>query len=184
MQDDKALAREDPNTLKFYLERRNKQKREYVFDYGKAKICQHNNLKSLADGSIVYRCAECNFAYHITGGYAQPLHNEVIMAAFTLMSFTKEFGVDAVAEVLRTPIGQSDGSQHKPVLPEGKSFRDVMLLMEGIDVTVEDGGKVELDHLLKDVWEAQAPRIAEGRQLEGVKDDGNKALTGDRQQEG
>jgi hypothetical protein len=175
---DTALAQQDPNTLAFYIKTRNGRKREYIFDYSKAKTCDHPNLTVIARGGIVYRCQDCNFTYHITGAYAQPLHNELIMAAFTILSFSKEFGQESVAEVLRTPIGQSDGSQHKPVLPEGKSFADVLALVEGIDVTTEDGGKQALQQLLGEVWEAQAPRLSEG-----VKDDGNKAITGDRDQE-
>jgi len=155
-----------PDTLQYYLERRNGAKRAYVFDYSKSKTCDHPEMVALARGGIVYRCTSCNYAFHITGAYQQPLHNEVIMAAFVLMNLSKEFGKDAVGEVLRRPIGQVDGSAHKPVLPEGMSFLDVLEALEGIDVTTEDRGKGALAALVGSLWEGHG--------------DNNKALPGDR----
>jgi hypothetical protein len=168
---------QDPNTLQYYIERRNGRKRDYIFDYSKSRTCDHPSMKALARGGNVYRCLECNYAFHINGAYQQPLHNEAILAAFTLFNFAKEFGRDSLAEVLRRPIGQSDGSMHKPVLPEGKSFMDVLEALEGVNVTSPDGGYLDLKNLIGDLWEGQAA-------LEGAVDgDTNKALIGDRAEE-
>lgn len=161
MQENSIEAR-DPQTLRYYIEARNGNKRDYIFDYGTSRTCDHPEMVALARGGNVYRCTACNYAFHINGAYQQPLHNELILASFVIMNFGKEFGMDAVGEVLRTPIGQVDGSQHKPVLPEGMSFMDVMNLLEGVDVTTEDRGKAALQALLGDIWEAQAPRLSEG----------------------
>jgi len=168
---------QDPNTLRFYVERRNGRKRDYIFDYGKSRKCDHASLKALARGGNVYRCLDCNYAFHINGAYQQPLHNEVILSAFTVFNFAKEFGMDSVGEVLRRPIGQSDGSPHKPVLPEGMSFMDVLEALEGVDVTTPDGGDEELKELIRYLWEGEPA-------LEGAVDgDTNKALIGDRGEE-
>jgi hypothetical protein len=140
------------NALQYFVERRGDNKRAYVYDYKEAKTCDHPEIRALARGGIVYRCLKCNYVFHITGVYAQPLHNEVIMAAFTLLVFSKEHGSDALGEVLRRPIGQHDGSPHKPVLPEGYSFTDVLALLDGIDVTAEDGGAAQLYKALDEVW--------------------------------
>lgn len=158
-----ALVPQDPNTLDYYIARRNGAKRNYIFDYGKSRVCDHPDMTVIARGGNVYRCKECNYAFHINGAYQQPLHNELILAAFTMMSFSKEFGMDAVGEVLRRPIGQSDGSAHKPVLPEGMSFIDVLNALEGIDVNTEDEGKAALQALVTGLWEG--------------KDDANRELT-------
>ena len=171
---DNALAPQDPNTLQYFIERRNGRKRNYIFDYGKSKICDHPEMKVLARGGNVYRCTECNYAFHLTGAYQQPLHNEVILSMFTIMHFAKEFGKDSLGEVLYRRIGQVDGSAHKPVLPKGMSFMDVLNALEDVDVTSEDGGKAALQELLGDVWERQSVELPEGV------DDGDKALTGDR----
>jgi hypothetical protein len=157
-------------SLDYYIQRRSGKKRNYVFDYGKSKTCDHPRLRVLARGGIVYRCLECNYAFHIVGGYQQPLHNEVIQAAFSIFVFAKEFGKDALGEVLRRPIGQHDGSPHKPVLPEGMSFQDVLGMLEEVDVTAEDGGIEHLYKLLDEVWvgpkERQLAEDDAARQIE------------------
>ena len=140
------------NALQYFIERRGNKKRAYVYDYKEAKACDHPEIRALARGGIVYRCLKCNYVFHITGVYAQPLHNEVIMAAFTLLVFSKEHGSGALGEVLRRPIGQHDKSPHKPVLPEGYSFTDVLALLDGIDVTTEDDGAAQLYKALDEVW--------------------------------
>jgi hypothetical protein len=139
-------------TLEYFIERRRGNKRNYIFDYGKSRRCDHQNLRVVARGGIVYRCLDCNYAFHIPGAYQQPLHNEVIMAAFTILVFSKEFGSESLGEVLRRPIGQHDSSEQKPVLPEGMSFVDVLALLDGIDVNQEDGGVGQLYKLLEEVW--------------------------------
>jgi hypothetical protein len=138
--------------LEYFIQRRKGKKRNYIFDYGKSRRCDHPNLRVVARGGIVYRCLDCNYAFHIPGAYQQPMHNEVIMAAFTMLVFSKEFGSDSLGEVLRRPIGQHEGSEQKPVLPEGMSFMDVLALLDGIDVNEEDGGAEQLYKLLEEVW--------------------------------
>ena len=153
------------NTRGYYIERRNTKKRNYIFDYGKSRTCDHPRLQVIARGGIVYRCLDCNYAFHIVGGYQQPLHNEVIQAAFNLLVFSKEFGSDALGEVLRRPIGQHDGSPHKPVLPEGMSFMDVLKLLEGVDVNTEDRGASQVYKLLDEVWVGPKERALEEKRV-------------------
>ena len=154
------VPREDAaNTLEYYVQARNGNKRNYIYDYGVSRTCDHSNLSVIARGGIVYRCLDCNYSFHITGAYQQPLHNEVIQGAFTMAYFAKEFGMDSLGEVLRRPIGQMDGSPHKPVLPEGMSFFDVLLALEEVDVTTEDRGKEQLSGIIKQLWERQAPAL-------------------------
>ena len=71
--DNKIEKQTDPtNSLQFYTEARNGKKRDYIWDYGKSRTCDHPELKVVARGGIVYRCLECNYAFHITGAYQQP----------------------------------------------------------------------------------------------------------------
>jgi hypothetical protein len=158
------------NTLDFYKTQRatNGKKRNYIFDYGRSRSCDHVNLRSIARGSIVYRCMDCNYTFHIPGGYQQPIHNEAILAAFTLFHFSKEFGMDSLGEVLRSPIGQSDGTAHKPVLPEGMSFVDVLHMLEDIDVTTEDGGAKQLYAAIDEVWVDAEQRARRLKELQGM----------------
>lgn len=156
-------------TLEYFIERRGGNKRNYIFDYGKSRRCDHPNMRVIARGGIVYRCLDCNYTFHIPGAYQQPMHNEVIMAAFTMLVFSKEFGSDALGEVLRRPIGQHDGTEQKPVLPEGMSFTDVLALLEGIDVNETDGGVAQLYTMLEQVWvnpEQRKLREAENQRQE------------------
>ena len=164
-------------TLEYFIEQRNGNKRNYIFDYGKSRRCDHPNLRVIARGGIVYRCLDCNYAFHIPGAYQQPLHNEVIQSAFNMLVFSKEFGSDALGEVLRRPIGQSDGSEQKPVLPEGMSFTDVMQLLDDIDVNALDGGMATLYKMLDEVWVNSEQRhlqteenLRQERQLAGKSD--------------
>ena len=164
-------------TLEYFIQQRTGNKRNYIFDYGKSRRCDHPNLRVIARGGIVYRCLDCNYAFHIPGAYQQPLHNEVIQSAFNMLVFSKEFGSDALGEVLRRPIGQSDGSEQKPVLPEGMSFTDVMRLLDDIDVNALDGGMATLYKMLDEVWvnseqrQLQAEeKLRQERQLAGKSD--------------
>jgi hypothetical protein len=164
-----AKQQDATNTLEFYLESRNAKKRTYIYDYGKSRKCDHPSLKVVARGGIVYRCLECNYAFHITGSYQQPLHHEVIQGAFTMLTFAKEFGMDSLGEVLRRPIGQSDKSPHKPVLPEGMSFADVLYALEEVDVeNTEDGGAKQLSALFDQLWVSDEERAKRRKALEGV----------------
>jgi hypothetical protein len=164
-------------TLEYFIQQRNGNKRNYIFDYGKSRRCDHPNLRVIARGGIVYRCLDCNYAFHIPGAYQQPLHNEVIQSAFNMLVFSKEFGSDALGEVLRRPIGQSDGTEQKPVLPEGMSFTDVMQLLDDIDVNALDGGMATLYKMLDEVWVNSEQRhlqteenLRQERQLAGKSD--------------
>lgn len=185
--DEQSLAKKalPDETLQFYVEARNGKKRNYIFDYGNSRSCDHSTMKVIARGGIVYRCLDCNYTFHITGAYQQPYHNEVIMAAFTILGFSKEFGMNAVGEVLRRPIGQNDGSMHKPVLPEGMSFVDVLDALEEIDVNAVDGGQDQLRELISHVWEGERPELVASlgtkEQLEEGDNGRNNAETeGDR----
>ena len=167
--DNKIVKQTDPtNTLQFYTEARNGKKRDYIWEYGKSRTCDHPELKVIARGGIVYRCLECNYAFHITGAYQQPLHHEVIQGAFSMLLFAKEFGMNSLGEVLRRPIGQSDKTPHKPVLPEGMSFSDVVYALESVDVTAEDGGKEELTSLFDQLWVSEEERSKRLKALQGI----------------
>jgi hypothetical protein len=150
---EQALAETSPGrTLDYFIKARNGNKRDYIQDYKKSKTCPHNTLTALAIGGTWYRCRDCNYAFDIVAAYQQPLHNLVIGGFLNALSFAKEFGGDALGEVLRRPIGQSDGTGHKPVLPEGMSFTDAISLLESVDVNAEDGGVEALKALLEEVW--------------------------------
>ena len=140
------------HSLDFYVKKRAGNKREYIFRYKKARKCDHPTMQIIARGGNMYRCTECNYSFQWPGAIVWPLHFTVLQGAFQIMSFVKEFGEDALEEVFRTPIGQTDGTPHKPVLPEGMSFSDVLQEMEAIDVTTADGGKSTLATLLDKVW--------------------------------
>jgi len=64
------------------------------------------------------------------------------MGAMFIGSFVKEFGMAALEQVYRTPIGQVDGTPHKPVLKEGQSFRDFLEGLDDVDVmrAIEEAG--------------------------------------------
>jgi hypothetical protein len=166
------------NTLDYYVQRRSGKKRNYIFDYGKSRTCDHPEMRLVARGGIVYRCLRCNYAFHIVGGYQQPLHNEVIQSAFNLLVFSKEFGMDSLGEVLKRPIGQHDSSPHKPVLPEGMSFMDVLDMLEEVDMNVEDGGVAQIYKLLEEVWVGPKERALadadEARQAEQLEEAATK----------
>jgi hypothetical protein len=165
----KDLQKVDPsNTLAYYVKARNGKKRNYIYDYAKSRLCDHPRLSILARGGIIYRCEECNYTFHITGAYQQPWHNEVIQAGFTWLGFAKQHGMNALVEVLRRPSGQSDGSPHKPVLPEGKSFIDCLQILEDVDVNVPDGGALQLAELVDRVWVSEESRARRQAEIDGM----------------
>lgn len=175
---------EPQHTLDYYVDARAENKRNYVFDYGKSKSCDHPEMKIIARGGNLYRCTECNYAFQWPGAIQWPLHFTVIQGAQSILQFAKEFGVRAMQEVLRRPIGTYDGSPHKSVLPEGKSFLDTLALFEGIDVNTEDGGRAQLDalHSMFFVNEenmalAQQREEKLQRKLEAKNGSGSKALS-------
>ena len=170
---------EPSNTLQYYLQARNGKKRNYIYNYSKSRTCDHPSMKVVARGGIVYRCEECNYSFHITSAYQQPLHNEVLQAAFTMLGFAKEFGGDSLGEVLRRPIGQADGSPHKPVLPEGMSFTDVLAALEEIDVNSADGGAAQLSGMLESLWEKRIPALPESKNGSELGTSGSDGSEGD-----
>jgi len=165
---EKALAETSPGlALEYFIEARNGKKRNYIQDYGKSKKCPHNNLTAFSVGGVWYRCHDCNYAFDIVVAYQQPLHNLVIGGFLNALSFAKEFGGHALGEVLRRPIGQSDGTGHKPVLPEGMSFSEAVNLLESIDVNSDDGGVAALKGLLEEVWVGdEQKKIVSGKAAE------------------
>lgn len=168
-----GLAKEgNTQSLDFYVEKRNGKKRNYIFDYGKSRSCSHGTLKEIAKGGNWYRCLDCNYAFFIESATQWPLHFLPIMGAFQLMGFAKEFGMDSLQEVLRRPIGQTDGTAHKPVLPEGMSFMDALAALEDVDVNAEDGGAAQLKALMASLWEKGIPVLSNGDSREEI-DDGS-----------
>jgi hypothetical protein len=145
---------EPQHSLDFYVEARDGRKRNYIFDYGKARTCDHPEMKIIARGGNMYRCTECNYVHQWPGAITWPLHFTVIQGAFQILHFAKEYGTDALQEVLRRPIGQSDDTPHKPVLPEGMSFADTIAALQEVDVNAPDGGQGQLTKLIAEFWEA------------------------------
>lgn len=143
---DNGIEKFEPqHALDYYIEARGEKKRNYIFDYGKSRTCDHPEMKIIARGGNMYRCTTCNYAFQWPGAIQWPLHFTVIQGIQAAMLFAKEFGMDAVQEVLRRPIGTYDGSPHKPVLPEGMSLVETLALMDTVDVNAEDGGRAQLD---------------------------------------
>ena len=148
MSDETQIQEFEPeHTLDYYVEARGEKKRNYIFRYKDAETCDHPEMKIIARGGNLYRCTTCNYAHQWPGAITWPLHFTVIQGAQSILQFAKEFGASAMQEVLRRPIGTTDGTPHKPVLPEGKSFVDVLELFERVDTTVEDGGKAQLESI-------------------------------------
>jgi len=120
-----------------------KAKRDYVFSFAEARKCDHPRLQHVVRGTNFYRCLECNYGFWIPGGSEMwPLHWTPIMGAMFIGSFVKEFGMAALEQVYRTPIGQVDGTPHKPVLKEGQSFKDFLETLDDVDVikAIEEAG--------------------------------------------
>lgn len=158
--------RKDPRlSLDFFVQARNGKKRNYVFDFHKSRTCAHSRLTALSIGGNWYRCEECNYAFDIVAAYQQPLHNLILGGVLNALSFSKEFGAFALQEVLRTPIGQYDKSNHKPALPEGMSFTDAVMALEGVDIHAEDGGKAQLQQVLERFWVSEKERERRAKEL-------------------
>lgn len=169
---------EEGKTLQYWKDARNGNKREYIYDYSKARTCNHPRLRELVQGANWYRCEECNYALFIMTAYEQPLHSVVLEGVLNAMHFSKEFGIGALQEVLRTPIGQYDGREQKPVLPEGQDLTDTLLMLEEINVTTPDGGERQLRAMQSGDWTHRGflssgePRCLVGRKRHHY---GNKA---------
>ena len=158
------------HTLEFYKTERsaNGNKRNYIADYGKSRSCEHTHLRVTARAGISYRCLDCNYVFTVPGAHQEPMHHRVILGLLEAFHFSKEFGMDSLGEVLRSPIGQSDGTAHKPVLPEGMSFVDVLHLLEDINVTTEDGGAKQLYAAIDEVWVDAEQRARRLKELRGM----------------
>jgi hypothetical protein len=158
------------HTLEFYKTERsaNGNKRNYIADYGKSRSCEHTNLRVTARGGISYRCLDCNYVFTFPGAHQEPMHHRVILGLLEAFHFSKEFGMDALGEVLRTPIGQSDGTAHKPVLPEGMSFVDALKALEEVDATTPDHGAQQLYEMVDEVWVDAQSRARRLKELGGM----------------
>ena len=154
-------------TREFYTRTRNGKKRPYVYNFARARACPHPSLKAMSIGGSTYRCEQCNYTFDIVAANMQPLHNRVLGDMLNMLHFAKEFGVGAFEEVLRTPIGQYDKSAQKPVLPDGVSMVQALLLMDEVDINAVDGGKAQLAALLNDVWVNDEERDRKAKQLAG-----------------
>lgn len=154
-------------SLDYYVKARSGNKRNYIFNVSKALKCSHPELTALSIGEGWYRCRECNFAYYIVAGKAVPLHLLAVGSAYNLLHFAKEFGGNALQEVLRQPHGQFDSTPHKAVLPEGMTFSEAIFALEGIDVNAPDHGKAQLAGLLDSTWVSDRERERKRRELTG-----------------
>lgn len=143
-------------TYDFFVKARNGRKRDFIFSYGKARTCPHRNLVTTAVGGNTYRCTECNYFYTIVAAYVEPMHLATVKAAYQLLHYAKEFGLPALQETLRQPHGQSDGTPHKGVIPDGMNMGDVLAAMDGINVLGPDRGAAELKALVESVWPSEA----------------------------
>ena len=152
-------------TLEYALEARGTNKRNYKFDYGESKNCNHDSLKSLVKGTQLYRCMDCNYVFSFVAAWQQPMHHAFVQGLMISQAFAKEFGYEAALEVAHRDLGQIDGTPQKPALPDGMTVEDTWKLFDKIDVTAEDEGKEELRELYEQMWELPSEerkaRIAE-----------------------
>lgn len=155
------MTEESP--LNFQAEKQ-EGKRKYIFDFGKARICDHPTLRIVVRGTNKYTCDECNYDFWLPTAVMWPRHWGPIMAAFEIMGFVKQFGSEALEKVLRTKIGQVDGTPHKPVLPAGMSFADVLNEMDQMSPTAIDGVRDDVPALLESI----------ARGVNGKEPDGNE----------
>ena len=155
------------HTLEYALEARGTNKRNYVFNYGKSKNCNHDTLKSYIKGYQRYRCADCHYVFNIVAATQQPMHHLFVESIMNTQAFVKEFGLAAALEVAHRDLGQLDGTPQKPALPDGMTIEDTWELFDKVDVTAEDEGKEELRKLYEQMWELPSEerkaRIAELR---------------------
>ena len=154
-------------TLEYALEARGTNKRNYKFDYGESKNCNHDSLKSLVKGTQLYRCMDCNYVFSFVAAWQQPMHHAFVQGLMISQAFAKEFGYEAALEVAHRDLGQIDGTPQKPALPDGMTIEDTWELFDKVDVTAEDEGKEELRELYEQMWELPSEerkaRIAELR---------------------
>jgi hypothetical protein len=137
------------HSLDYFIGKRGTNKRDYIFRYKKARSCDHPRLDIIARGGNQYHCPDCNYTFQIGGVFVQPEHFNVIMSMFTIMRFVRLYGTDSLQEVWRRPIGQTDGTPHKPVLPEGMSVDDVFAALDEVD---SDASPEEMAALRDFLW--------------------------------
>lgn len=144
----------DPRTLEHWRgpRRAGGKKRNYVHDFSSAYRCPHNVLRAIATGTNAYTCEDCKYVFWINSSVMWPVHFMPIFAAQTIQHFVKEYGVNALMETVRTPIGQYDKTAHKAVIPDGAQFIDTLMALEGVDATAPDHGKGELRALYEKFW--------------------------------
>ena len=154
-------------TLEYALEARGTNKRNYKFDYGESKNCNHDSLKSLVKGTQLYRCMDCNYVFSFVAAWQQPMHHAFVQGLMISQAFAKEFGYEAALEVAHRDLGQIDGTPQKPALPDGMTLEETWKLFDKVDFTSEDEGKEELRKLYEQMWELPSEerkaRIAELR---------------------
>ena len=154
-------------TLEYALEARGTNKRNYKFDYGESKNCNHDSLKSLVKGTQLYRCMDCNYVFSFVAAWQQPMHHAFVQGLMISQAFAKEFGYEAALEGAHRDLGQIDGTPQKPALPDGMTLEETWKLFDKVDVTSEDEGKEELRKLYEQMWELPSEerkaRIAELR---------------------
>ena len=146
---------EEALTYDFWIKARGERKRDFIFSYAEQHKCDHPNLVITALGGNTYRCTKCNLFVTIVTAFAEPMHLATVKAAYQLLHFAKEFGVSALQEVLRQPHGQSDGSPHKGVVPDGMTFINALEALDTVNVNAEDGGAAELKALVETVWPSE-----------------------------
>ena len=156
--------------LDYYIQRRSGRKRDYVYSYGESRTCPHSHLIEIVIGSGDYRCADCNYVFTIVSAKQKPLHHAAIQGIQTALYFAKEHGLDALQEVMRTPLGQYGGRAQKSVLPEGMTFEEAAKALEAINVNEEDGGSSALKELRDNLWVSKKSRVRRLKELEGVDD--------------
>lgn len=139
-------------TYAYTVKARNGKKRDYIYDFSKARKCPHRHLVATAVGGNTYRCPDCNYFYTIVTAYAEPMHLAVVKAAYQLLHFGKEFGAPALEEVLRQPHGQHEDGPQMGVLPDGMTLVDAVLALEQVNVHSPDRGDAEMRALVEAIW--------------------------------
>ena len=147
----------------------NGHKKDYTFRYGKARSCDHPNLVLITRGTQMYRCTECNYAHWIQSAITWPLHWVPLMGMMQIGYFVKEFGKEALEQAFREPIGTMDGSEHKPVIPKGKTMMDVLNDLDGFDSLMEG--------MQERTWELPQGEQNELQAVPGVQADEKPAST-------
>lgn len=153
---------ESEKTLQYWVDARNGNKRNYIFDYSESSKCNHPKLLEMVQGANWYRCEDCNYAFFIMTAYQQPLHSVVLEGLQNALHFSKEFGMAALQEVARRPTGQYDHSEHKPLLPEGMDFVETLKVLEAINVNSPDQGERQLRSVQNGTWSGRG-YLSDGR---------------------